>query len=152
MMKRAACILLSISLPLLWCSCSNELDYSESWIRFATYNDYGHNNRNEVTGDTIHTSFTTPDKPLILRVSTQSNNGSSPRFYMTIDGGETIEITKEVPMGGFYAHDNGTTKHIKDIDIMVPSNLYSVGQTIKYEIGIGSHSGTLSRTVYVLIR
>ncbi|MFD2517594.1 hypothetical protein [Salinimicrobium flavum] len=151
-MKRSALIILILSLPLLSASCSNELDYSESWIEYATFDDYGQNNKQEVTGDTIYASFTTPEKPLILQIRTQSNDGSSPRFFRTIDEGERIEITNEVPMGGFYQHDNGATRHVKDIDIMIPSNLFSAGQILKYETIIGSGSGTVSRTVYLMIQ
>lgn len=151
-MNRSTFIILILSLPRLFGSCSNELDYSTSWIKYSTFDNYGHNNKQEVTGDTIYASFTTPEKPLILQVSAQSNDGSSPRFFRTIDNGERIEITKEVPMGGFYEHDNGTTKHIKYIEIMIPSNLYSVGQIIKYETIVGSGSGTVSKKIHVIIQ
>lgn len=150
-MKRSAFIILILSLPLLTSSCSNELDFEESWIELYTHHDYAHSNREEVTGDTIYTGFTTIDEPLILQVATQSNNGSSPRFFMQIDDGERIEITKEVPMGGSYIHDNGATREIRDIEIMIPSNLFSEGQVITYETRIGSHSGLLAREVYVII-
>lgn len=151
-MKRSALIILILSLPLLSISCSTEPDYSTSWIKYSTFDDYAHNHEQEVTGDTIYASFTTPEKPLILQVSTQSSDGSSPRFFRTIDEGERMEITNEVPMGGFYEHDNGTTKHIKEIEVMIPSNLYSAGQILKYETMIGSDSGIISRTVYVMIQ
>ncbi|MCY2685647.1 hypothetical protein [Salinimicrobium sp. TH3] len=150
-MKRSALFILILSLPLLSASCSNELDYSESWIEYATFDDYGHNNKQEVTGDTIFASFTTPEKPLILQIRTQSNDGNPPRFFRTIDEGERIEITNEVPMGGFYQHDNGATRHVKDIDIMIPSNLFSAGQILKYETIIGTHTGNLSKEVIVQI-
>ncbi|MDX1754293.1 MAG: hypothetical protein R3259_13960 [Salinimicrobium sediminis] len=151
-MKRSAIIILILSLPFLSLSCSTEPDYSTSWIKYSTFDDYAHNHEQEVTGDTIYASFTTPEKPLILQVSTQSSDGSSPRFFKTIDEGERVEITHEVPMGGFYEHDNGTTKHIKEIEVMIPSNLYSAGQILKYETMIGSGSGIISKTVYLMIQ
>ncbi len=150
-MKRSALIVLILSLPLLSASYSNELDYSESWIKYATFDDYGHNNKQEVTGDTVYASFTTPEKPLILQIRTQSNDGSSPRFFRTIHEGERTEITREVPMGGFHEYDNGATRHVKDIDIMIPSNLFSAGQILKYETIIGTHTGNLSKEVIVQI-
>ncbi|SOC79673.1 hypothetical protein SAMN06296241_1205 [Salinimicrobium sediminis] len=151
-MKRSALIILILSLPLLSISCSTEPDYSTSWIKYSTFDDYAHNHEQEVTGDTIYASFTTPEKPLILQVNTQSSDGSSPRFFRTIDEGERMEITNEVPMGGFYEHDNGTTKHIKEIEVMIPSNLYSAGQILKYETMIGPGSGIISKTVYLMIQ
>ena len=151
-MKRSALIILILSLSLLSASCSNELDYSASWIEYATFDDYAHNNKQEVTGDTIYTSFTTPEKPLILQIKTQSNDGSSPRFFRTIDDGERIEITNEVPMGGFYEHDNGATRHVKEIDVMIPSNLYSAGQIFKYETIVGAHTGVLTKEIVLLIK
>ncbi|MDX1604126.1 MAG: hypothetical protein R3209_13740 [Salinimicrobium sediminis] len=150
-MKRSALIILILSLPLLSISCSTEPDYSTSWIKYSTFDDYAHNHEQEVTGDTIYASFTTPEKPLILQVSTQSSDGSSPRFFRTIDEGERMEITNEVPMGGFYEHDNGATRHVKDIDIIIPSNLFSAGQILKYETIIGTHTGKLSKEVILRI-
>ncbi|WP_324720426.1 hypothetical protein [Salinimicrobium sp. HB62] len=151
-MKRLASIILTFSLPLLNISCSTEPDFSDTWIKYSTFDDYAHNDEHEVTEDTIYTSFTTPGKPLILQISIQSNDGSSPRFFRTVDKGERIEITNEVPMGGFYEHDNGTTRYIKEIDIMIPSNLFSAGQIIEYETIVGSSAGNISKTISFIIQ
>ena len=150
-MNRSTFNILIFSLPLLFTYCSNEPDLSNSWIEYATFDDYAHTNRQEVKEDTLYTSFTSQENPLILQIKTQSSEGSSPRFFKTINDGERMEITAEVPPGGLYVHDNGASRHVKEIEIMIPDNLFTAGDLIKYETILGSKDGTLSEEIFVVI-
>lgn len=150
-MKKNIFLSLTISLLLLLSSCSNELDYSESWIEIYQYDDHSMSNGNMIKNDTIYMSFTTLDEPLILQVRTQSNDGSTPRFYKQIDNQERVEITEEVPVSALYTNPDGGYRQINEIDVFVSSNLFTSGQMITLETTIGSVSGTLSKEMYVVI-
>ena len=151
--KRILLILILASIGIIFNSCedTNSLDFENSWIKFHRYENDLDASETVLSEDTIIVSL---GDNFIIRVKTQSNDGSEPRIYKQLDNNE-IEIITNIPgeatMESNFREENGY-RQINKIYLSVSEVQYSTGQVIKYEVKIGSKTGEINDKVYIVIK
>ena len=149
-MKKLLLFISLISLPLLSGSCSNELDFSETWVHYYRSEGPAQDDGVRIKNDSIRVAI---GKPVYLQVRTQSNDGSTPRFFGQVDDQQKAElIGGEIPVVATYTHDDGSYRQINELEVFLLPDLYSPGQVISFETRIGSKSGVLSEKIYLVLK
>ena len=148
-MKKLLLFISLISLPLLSGSCSNEPDLSDSRIEYYRYANPTHDTETLIENESIRVAI---GKPVYLQIRTQSNDGSTPRFFGQVDDQQKAElIGGEIPVVATYTHDDGSYRQINELEVFLLPDLYSPGQVISFETRIGSKSGVLSEKIYLVL-
>lgn len=150
-MKKST-ILLLIFFTFLLSSCSNDLDLSNSWIKYGTRANHLDSSETFIKSDTIYIPL---DEKSLFHIYTQSNDGSKPKIYKQIDDQIIKDITDlplKAPMIANYFDPGGGYKQINEIHIYFPSHLYSKGQTIRFITTIGSHTGEIKNEIYLMLK
>lgn len=144
-------IFLSLFLILYSCDNDSKLDFSNSWIEYYIYDDYLDSSGERVNTDTITVSI---NDEFIIRIKTQSNDGSKPKVYKQIGEGELVDITnipEEATLESDY-YDECGYRQINKIHVELNKTVYSAGQLIKYITRIGSLNGDIQRELNLAIK
>lgn len=144
-------ILLVISFTFVFNSCSNDIDFSNSWIKYAQRDNHLDPSDTFIKTDTLYVPH---DSEFLLHIHTQSNDGSKPKIYKQIDGQDMRDITDlllEAALSATYNDPDGGYRQINEIHVDFPSHLYSSGQAIKYVTTISSKTGEITNKLYLIL-
>jgi hypothetical protein len=145
-------LLIIITAGFILNSCENDssLDFTKSWIEFYQYDNDIDSSGKLIKEDTIMASFT---KSFIIRIKTQSNDGSEPTILKQIDKDEFVDITNipgEANLESNYRDEKGY-RQINKIYIELNEDVFSSGQVIRFKTQIGSIEGEITNELCVKI-